>query len=153
MLKFDELHGIVYNTNMEKIVIDTNVVIAALKSSRGASNLLLTKVGTEKFIPCVSVPLIFEYEEVMHRLCPHLEKKIIEDILDYLCDASEHIQINYLWRPYLKDACDDMLLEVAVNANARYILTYNKRDFIGVDKFNIQALTPKEFLEKIGVLS
>ena len=61
-------------------------------------------------------------------------------------------EIYFLWRPYLPDPQDDMVLELAVNAGCKYIVTYNKRDFRGAETFGIEVVTAKEFLEKIGVL-
>jgi predicted nucleic acid-binding protein len=70
----------------------------------------------------------------------------IEKFLDYLCVAGNWHEVYFLWRPILNDPEDDMLLELAVKANCRYIVTYNKRDFRGVDRFGIQLVTAKEFL-------
>ncbi len=62
-------------------------------------------------------------------------------------------KINFLWRPFLRDSNDDMVLEVAFNGKADYIVTYNIKDFKGVkENFNIEVVTPKEFLIKIGEL-
>ena len=55
-----------------------------------------------------------------------------------------------MWRPYLKDRKDDMFLELAVESESDYIITYNKRDFEGIEKFGIRIITPKEFLKVIG---
>jgi predicted nucleic acid-binding protein len=63
-----------------------------------------------------------------------------------------HHKIFYLWRPYLKDTDDDFLLDLAVEASADFIITFNKKDFVGIEKFAIQVLTPKEFLQKTGDL-
>lgn len=135
-----------------KIVIDTNVMVAALKSERGASYKLLSIIDEEKFQISISVSLIFEYEDVLKRgdLKLNLETKDIDDILDYICKVADKREIFYLWRPYLKDPKDDLLLELAVESESDFIITYNKKDFEGIDKFGLHALTPKEFLEKIG---
>lgn len=136
------------------IVIDTNVIIAALRSKRGASNLLLRLLGTRNWQAHISIPLILEYEEVCQRLLPSfgLSLQQINDFLDYLCTVCSRHKIFYLWRPYLKDADDDFLLDLAVEARADFIITFNKKDFVGVEKFAIQVLTPKEFLQKTGDL-
>jgi len=135
-----------------KIVIDTNVMVAALKSKRGASYKLLSIIDKGKFQISVSVSLIFEYEDVLKRgdLNLDIETEDIDDILDYICTIADKREIFYLWRPYLKDPQDDMILELAVESESDYIITYNKRDFEGIDKFGLQTLNPKEFLEKIG---
>ena len=68
-------------------------------------------------------------------------------------EGSHHQKINFFWRPFLKDIKDDMVLETAFNAGATYIITYNYKDFSGVsEKFNIDIITPKEFLKRIGEL-
>ena len=74
----------------------------------------------------------------------------IQKILNFLCANSKHHKIYFLWRPYLKDEKDDMVLELAVSSNSDYIITFNKKDFIGVEKFGIQILTPKKILENMG---
>ncbi|MCK4640158.1 MAG: PIN domain-containing protein [Candidatus Marinimicrobia bacterium] len=74
----------------------------------------------------------------------------IESILDMICAISNKCEIFFLWRPQLKDPKDDHILELAIESQSRYIITYNKRDFKGVDKFGIEVLTPKKFLEMIG---
>src|SRR5690242_5085424 len=112
-----------------RIVIDTNIIIAALKSNQGASNRLLQLFGTGKFINYISVSLIIEYEAVIKRLLPHLGEQQINDLLDYICGASQHTKIFYLWRPHLRDIKDDMILELAVASDAEYIVTYNLKDF------------------------
>jgi putative PIN family toxin of toxin-antitoxin system len=137
-----------------EIVIDTNVLVAGLRSRRGAAFRLLSLVGSERFGINLSVPLIMEYEEVLLR--PEsgipLHRAAIEDVLDYHCAVARHHQIFFLWRPYLKDPRDDMVLELAVKASCKFIVTYNLRDFLGCDRFYIRALLPVEFLRHIGVV-
>lgn len=136
------------------IIIDTNVVVAALRSKRGASNLLLRLLGTKDWQAHLSIPLVLEYEEICQRLLAELSINLaqLSDFLDYLCTVCSHHKIFYLWRPYLKDADDDFLLDLAVEAGADFIITFNKKDFVGVEKFGIEVLTPKEFLQKTGDL-
>ena len=74
----------------------------------------------------------------------------IEDILDYVCSVADLREIHFLWRPILKDPQDDHVLELAVESSAKFIVTYNRRDFMGAEKFGIKVVTPNEFLEKIG---
>lgn len=137
-----------------KVVIDTNVVIAAFRSRRGASFKLLTLIGSGYFDYAVSVPLVLEYEEVAFRHAADLgvSSKAVHAILDRLCFWADKRSIFFLWRPYLIDPKDDMVLEVAIESQAQYILSYNTRDFGNLDQFGIRVLTPKEFLQHIGVL-
>jgi putative PIN family toxin of toxin-antitoxin system len=138
-----------------RIVIDTNVFVSALRSRNGASFKLLSMLGKDKFIVSLSVPLIIEYEGAAKRISRSikLSHSDIDDILDYLCSVSEQRKIHFLWRPFLKDPADDMVLELAVVSESEYILTtYNKKDFQGSEKFGVKIITPKGFLKQIGVL-
>ena len=133
------------------IVLDTNVIIDALRSRRGASNKLLSLVGTQRFEIHDSVALILEYEEVLQRQRNELglSEDEISVFIDSLCAMAHHHQLYFLWRPYLSDVNDDLVLELAVSANCEYILTHNVRDFRGSERFGVQAITPKEFLQII----
>ncbi len=137
---------------MYKIVIDTNVFISALRSRHGASFRLLSMVGTKKFDIALSVPLILEFEAVAKRELKVLgmDSSDVDDILDYLCLAGDKRHIFYLWRPLLRDPKDDMVLELAVESESKWIVTFNKRDFRGCETFGIKLATPKEFLHLIG---
>lgn len=132
----------------EVVVLDTNVVVAAFYSKRGPSNEVIRKLSTGAFRIAVSVPLVMEYEEVLKR---ELDREIfsdedIEKIVDYLCAHSEHTKIFYLWRPYLKDANDDHILELSLASNAKYIVTYNLKDLVKAKDFGKIVLTPEEYL-------
>ena len=138
-----------------KIVIDTNVFISALRSRRGASFRLLSLIDADKFQNNLSVPLALEYEAVAKRTVSEIALTIedLENIIDYIIRCSTHWKIHYLWRPGLKDPADDMLLELAVAAGCEAIITYNKNDFGGVERFGIRVVTPREFLQEIGEIS
>ncbi len=132
--------------------MDTNVLVAALRSRRGASYRLLSLVGDERFELNVSVPLVLEYEAAAKGLIGEipLEEEDIDDILDYICAQARRWKLHYLWRPTLRDPRDEMVLEVAVVAGCEYIVTHNVRDFEGVEKFGLRVVTPREFLREIG---
>jgi len=137
-----------------QIVIDTNVFVSALRSKRGASYKLLKLIGKGKFKVNVSVPLILEYEKAAKESIKTISLTIgdIDEIIDYLCATSKHQKIFYLWRPFLNDPKDDMILELAVSADCDYIVTYNQKDFRGIEDFGVRAITAREFLKKIGEL-
>jgi predicted nucleic acid-binding protein len=103
----------------------------------------------------LSVPLVLEYEAAAKRQprAVGLTHEDIDDVLDYLCKVSDHRQIFYLWRPFLRDPGDDMVLELAVEAEAEFIVTHNLRAFAGADQFGIRAVTPQAFLRHIGEVS
>lgn len=138
-----------------RIVIDTNVIISALRSNKGASFLLLQLIDSGKFEVNVSVPLVFEYEALAKRFLHeiNLNSHDIEAIINYICKVSHHQKIHYLWRPLLKDPQDDMILELAVASGSDFIITFNKIDFSKASQFGILSLTPQEFLRKIGEIS
>ena len=139
---------------LSQIVLDTNILVSALRSKRGASFKLVSLIDQGPFEINLSVPLVFQYEEVLRRQrCSlHVTQDGIVDFLDYLCSVANLHAVYFLWRPYLPDPQDDMVLDLAVNADCKYIVTYNKRDFRGVETFGIEVVTAKEFLEKIGAL-
>ena len=139
-----------------EVVIDTNVLYAGLRSRRGTSFLLLQEIGRNRaFRVHLSVPLVLEYEEVAKRnsRALGLSHEDIDDVLDYLCSVAGLHDIFYLWRPYLPDPEDDMLLELAVEARCSRIVTFNQRDFHGVEQFGVRAVRPQEFLSEIGVIA
>jgi len=134
--------------------MDTNVLVSALRSRRGAAFTLLTLVGRGHFDIAGSVPLVLEYEAAAkrQRRAMRLSAGDIDDILDYLCSVGDQRSIFFLWRPFLKDPRDDMVLELAVEAECEYIVTYNQRDFAGADRFGVRIVTPREFLQERGLL-
>lgn len=136
-----------------RIVIDTNVLVAALRSRRGASFRLLSLIGGKHFDINISVPLLLEYEAAAKRIAREvgLTHNDIDDILDYICSVASHRQIYFLWRPVLKDPRDDLVLELAVEAECDVIVTLNVRDFVGAERFGLGVVTPGGFLKAIGV--
>lgn len=137
------------------IIIDTNVLVSALRSRRGASYKLVSLLPSDRFTIAISVPLIFEYEDVLRRgkLHPEISEQDISDFIDFLCYVGYRQDIFFLWRPFLPDPSDDLVLEVAVAAGCEAIITYNKRHFREIEKFGLRVLDPKEFLAEIGVIS
>ncbi|KAM3102109.1 putative toxin-antitoxin system toxin component, PIN family [Phormidesmis sp. 146-20] len=137
-----------------QIVLDTNVIVSGLRSRRGSAFQLLTLVGMGKFEIHLSIPLVLEYQEVLSRELSNLYVSAtdIEDFIKFHCSVAMRHQIFFLWRPYLPDPKDDMVLELAVAAGCDSVVTYNTRDFVGIEKFGIRAILPAEFLKEIGAL-
>ncbi|MCP5415456.1 MAG: putative toxin-antitoxin system toxin component, PIN family [Chromatiaceae bacterium] len=135
------------------VVIDTNVLVSALRSKLGASHKLLILLPNGAYQPNISVPLFVEYESVVKRegMLNGLSEVDIDAILDYLLSKSSIRKVFYLWRPTLKDPKDDLVLEVAVESQSKYIITFNKRDFKGAEKFGIKVVTPQEFMSERGM--
>jgi putative PIN family toxin of toxin-antitoxin system len=136
---------------MRRIVLDTNVLVSALRSRRGRSNQLVSLVGSDTFGLVISVPLVLEYEDAALRQIDALvyTPDEVREIIDFLCWAGEATPIYYLWRPFLPDPKDDLVLEAAVAGRCDTIVTFNQRDFKGVDKFGLQVRTPRAFLEEL----
>jgi putative PIN family toxin of toxin-antitoxin system len=131
------------------IVVDTNVLVAAIRSRRGASFGLLRLVGTGAFDVAVSVPLVLEYEDALLRVRGRLSADDVRAVVDYICAVGRLQNIFYLWRPLLRDPKDDMVAEVAVASGADSIVTHNLKDFSGVQRFGVTALSPAVFLKSL----
>jgi putative PIN family toxin of toxin-antitoxin system len=135
-----------------QIILDTNVLLFALHSQLGASFRLLSLIEDSRFQINLSVALVLEYEDVLKR--PELNLRLthqeIDDVLDFLCQNANLCEIFYLWRPTLRDPKDDFLLELAVESNSDYIVTFNTKDFAESAKFGIKAIEPSDFLRIIG---
>lgn len=137
-----------------QVVLDTNVIVAGLRSKRGSAFRLLELVGTGAFDIHLSVPLVLEYQEVLSRELSNLyvDETAIEDFIEFHCSVATRHRIFFLWRPHLPDPKDDMVLELAVKAGCDSVVTYNIRDFVGIEQFGIKTATPVEFLRAIGAL-
>jgi len=137
-----------------QIVLDTNVLIAAQRSRRGASSKLLSLLGTGLYEAHISVALVLEYEYVLMEQRTHirLTQEDVTDLIDAICALTMHQeQIYFQWRPQLRDADDEFVLEVAIAARCEYIVTFNTKNFAEARRFGIQVLRPNQFLRKIGV--
>ena len=141
--------GITYNTNMiQDAVIDTNVLLSALRSRQGASFALLARLPSGAYRLHISTPLIAEYEAVLKRGQLRLTDPEIDDVIDFLCASAQAHEIFYLWRPVLKDPDDDFLLELAVKSGA-CVVTWNVSDFKNAASLGVAVMTPAEFLQQL----
>jgi len=131
-----------------RVVIDTNVLVAGLRRTGGASHAIIRAVFESRVIPVLSVPLVLEYEEVLKRagLLPHLTTADIDVFMDLWCKRGEEQRIYFDWRPALRDPDDDMLLELAVAGGVAFLITSNIRDFAAAKNFAFAVVTPGEFL-------
>ena len=149
------LFGIRYNTEQslsQDVVLDTNILIFGFRSKRGASYKLLKLIDSGLFKLNASLPLVVEYEAILSRECFCFSQQEISQYLDYICTVSERKQIYFLWRPLLKDPKDDMVLELAVTGECQYIVSFNKKDFQGSEKFGVSIITPQKLLKIIGAI-
>lgn len=135
-----------------RVVLDTNVLVAATRSRRGASFALMSSIPAEEFTPCLSVGLYAEWQEALTRPEDVPPARTPEDALAfvrYLASQSHLQEIHFLWRPFLPDPDDDLVLELAFAAGCRYIITHNVKDFRGCERLGIVALSPRDFLNLI----
>jgi putative PIN family toxin of toxin-antitoxin system len=132
---------------MIEVVLDTNVLVAAFRSSLGASYQLLQTLEERRWRPVISPTLAFEYEAVLKRGVPDMGLTLedIDDFIEYLCSRSKLVQVYFRWRPALRDPDDDRILEVAVRTQSS-VVTFNARDFAGAERFGIRVISPKEML-------
>ena len=139
-----------------RVVLDTNVLVAAARSRQGASFALLSSIPSSEFQICLSVALYTEWQEVLTRrenLPPGLNSQDALGFIRYLAKHAHLQEIHFLWRPLLADADDDMVVELAFSAGCRYIITHNTADFVGCELFGVTAITPRDFLKLIRTRS
>ena len=139
-----------------RVVVDTNVLVAGLRSNRRERRTDCSPRLAEVLSrSALSVPLVLEYEDalVRHAAETGLTRRDVDAVLDYFCSVGHLQTIFFLWRPLLPDPKDDMVVELAVAAGCRTIVTYNVRDFRGAKSLGVSTRRPAEFLRSIGVLS
>ena len=130
-----------------RYALDTNVLVAAFRSERGASRKLLLAALDGKILVLASVPLMVEYEAVLtrpeHLSATGLSVQQTNAVLDAFAAVVEPVRLRFLWRPRLKDPADEMVLETAVNGRADRVVTFNLRHLMrAAEEFGIRALTP-----------
>ena len=136
-----------------RVVLDTNVLVAASRSRLGASFALMQALRAGRFTALASVPLLLEYEAVLCRpeqLAASGRNTVqTAAFLDALCLCVEPVHLHFLWRPQLRDAADEMVLETALNGAADALVTLNIGDFAPAAKFRLAVLTPGAFWRQL----
>jgi len=137
-----------------RCVLDTNVVVAAMRSPRGASAALLMAARRSNLTLVANVALALEYEAIClmaeHRMAAGLSQEQVGVFLDAVLAMADPVESHFMWRPQLRDPGDELVLEAAVNGNAAAIVTFNQRDFGDTPaKFGIELLSPAEMLRRI----
>jgi putative PIN family toxin of toxin-antitoxin system len=139
---------------MLKLVLDTDVMVAAMRSPKGASSALLKAALHKEVVLVASVTLAIEYQSVCcraeHELAAGFKSEEAEEFVRAAISLMEPITTYFLWRPQLNDPNDEMVLEAAVNGGANVLVTFNKRHFgIVSNRFGIETLTPAEAIKRI----
>jgi putative PIN family toxin of toxin-antitoxin system len=137
-----------------RVVADTDVIVAAMRSPGGASAAILRTARQGGITLLVSVALAMEYEatcsEAEHRLAAGLSDREVEIFLDAVVAMAEPVKTYFLWRPQLRDPGDEMVLETAVNGQADALVTFNLRDFGAVPaRFGIELMIPREAIRRM----
>lgn len=137
-----------------RLVLDTDAIVAAMRSPGGASAAILRAARQDQVTLLVSVPLALEYESICrkpeHRQAAGLSDQQTEIFLDAVLAMSEPVETHFLWRPQLRDPSDEMVLEAAVNGRADALVTFNRRDFgTAPERFGVLMLLPREALARI----
>lgn len=146
--------AIICHVSIRRVVLDTNIVVAALRSRSGASNAILRLVANRRLIALATPPLFLEYEDVLHRpeqrLSHGLAPEEIDDFLAGFAALIEPVEVHFLWRPQLRDPGDEMVLEAAINGRADALITFDLTDLRPIaGRFRIPAFAPVEFLKKV----
>jgi putative PIN family toxin of toxin-antitoxin system len=134
-----------------RIVLDTSMLVSAMRSQRGASHRMLRLLPSPQFQIALSLPLYMEWQEVLTRpehLAPGISPDQMLGFLRYLASLAHLQDVHYLWRPYLRDPDDDMVLECAVAAGCTHIVTHNIKDFRRTEQLGVTAITPSQFLQQ-----
>ena len=137
-----------------RIVLDTSVVVAGLRTQLGAGNAVLRLVAGKRLQVLATPPVFLEYEDVLkrpeHQLAHGLTPGQVDEFLSELAALVEPVEVHFQWRPQTRDPNDEMILEAAVNGNADAVVTYNVADFAEAEeRFGIAVMTPSELLNKV----
>lgn len=139
-----------------RYVLDTDVIVAAMRSPSGASAALLLAALEGRFSLVANVPLVIEYEATclrqIHALAAGLSESDIRQFLDGIAALVEPVETHFLWRPRLRDPADEMVLEAAVNGQADAIVSFNQRDYGNTPRtFGIEVLKPIDALRRLSL--
>jgi putative PIN family toxin of toxin-antitoxin system len=136
------------------MVVDTDVIVAAIRSSQGASAAILGLALSGELSIEATVAMILEYEAVAtrpeHLKAGQMTAKEATIVIDALAAVARPVNIHFRWRPQLRDADDEMVLEAAINAMDRTIVTFNTRDFAEAAlRFDVKLLKPAQLMESL----
>ncbi|MDE0421294.1 MAG: putative toxin-antitoxin system toxin component, PIN family [Gammaproteobacteria bacterium] len=137
-----------------RFVLDTNVVVAGIRSPTGASAALVEAALQREFVVVLSVALALEYEAACcapdQRIDSGLSEAEVRVVITALCNVAEPVAPRFLWRPQLRDPADEMVLETAINGRADILVTFNRRDFGEAPlRFGIELLNPRDALRRV----
>jgi putative PIN family toxin of toxin-antitoxin system len=137
-----------------RLVLDTNVLVAALRSPKGASAALLSALREGRATMVANPALFLEYEATLkraeHLAAAGLSSDQVDEVMSALALLLSAAPAGPLLRPLLSDPDDEMVLEAAVNGGADAVVTFETRTFAPVAPgFGIEVLTPGQACRRI----
>ena len=141
--------------SLPRVVLDTNVLVAATRDRNGASFKVLQRLREGRIAACASSTLFLEYETVLKRAGQRrvsgLSLKDVDAVLYELANLMQPVTLHFRWRPQLRDPDDEMVLEAAANARADALVTFNRRDFaLAAKRFGLAVWQPADLLRQLG---
>jgi predicted nucleic acid-binding protein len=135
-----------------RVILDTNVILAAMRSQNGASYRLLLTIGHPQWQSVITPAVMYEYEDVARRpnAAPGLTPQDITNVLDLIYRESHRQLVWFSWRPLSPDPGDDAILEAAIAGHCDYVVSFNKRHLQAAREFGIEVLKPADVLKLIG---
>lgn len=138
---------------MLRVVLDTSIVVAGLRSRLGASNAVLGLIAAQRLIALATPPLFLEYEDVLkrpeHALIHGLTSEEVDEFLGEFAALVEPVETHFSWRPQVRDPSDEMVIEAAINGGADALVTFNINDFAQAGKlFQVPILKPVDILRR-----
>jgi predicted nucleic acid-binding protein len=135
-----------------RVILDTNVILAAMRSQTGASHQLLLTLGHPRWQSVVTPALMYQYEDVARRPgnAPALSSQDITNILDQIYEQSHRQMVWFSWRPLSPDPGDDAILEAAIAGGCDFVVSFNERHLRAAREFGIEVLRPADLLKLIG---
>lgn len=135
-------------------MLDTDVLVAAMRSPSGASAAILKAARLGRITLLMSVSLALEFEAVCsrveHRVAAGLSEREVSVFVSVVIAMTEPVETHFLWQPQLRDTGDEMVLEAAVNGRADALVTFNRRDYGSAPaRFGVELLLPREAMARI----
>lgn len=139
---------------MRRVVLDTSVIVAALRTRHGAANHVLRLAASRRLLLLATPPLFLEYEDALkrpeQRLAHGLTTEAIDEFLAEMAALIDPVEVHFQWRPQVRDPSDEMVLEAAINGQADVLVTYNLKHFtLAGGRFRIPILPPAGLLRKV----
>jgi putative PIN family toxin of toxin-antitoxin system len=137
-----------------RAVLDTSVIVSAVRSRHGSSNRLLQMAYARSILMLATPALFLEYEEVLgrdeQRAVHGMSPERTSAFLVGLAGIIEPVKVYYRWRPQMRDVDDEMVLDAAINGRADVIVTHNIRGFVpAASRFNLRVLSPASLVWEV----